>query len=284
MRDAAIDTPRQAQRSGTGRRNANPSGAAPTSAAVAAQRLGAGRTRAGAVPRQSGGRGQWREIRADPSAFSRLKARFAPLISLKAVGGAAFSLVLIGIVANAVWFQRGRHPAPLFATGQTASEAGLPPSPPLPMPRPVAATEVNATAPGGAIAVAASAVTETPVDPTPALPVKTLSTKPVASKPRRDDGIARLLLGQPLASDTGSMAGASTASDKKPDAALLATQRQLVKLGYPVKPDGRMSAGTRGAIEAFERKQHIRAGNDAITPELRRKMAAAVAVNLDKAR
>ena len=284
MRDAAIDTPRQAQRSGTGRRNSSLPGAAPTSAAVAAQRLGGGRTRAGAGPRQSDGRGQSRAIRDQPSAFSRLRTRLTPLVSYKAVGGAAFSLVLIGIVANAVWFQRGRHPAPLFGAGQTISEAGLPPSPPLPMPRPPAETEADAIAPGGATVAAASAVADVPVDPTPALPVKTLSTKLVASKPRRDDGIARLLLGQPLASDTGSMAGASTAGDRKPDAALLATQRQLVRLGYPVKPDGRMSAATRGAIEAFERKQHIRAKNDTITPELRRMMAAAVAVNLDKAR
>ena len=207
-------------------------------------------------------------------------------MSFKAVGGAAFSLVLIGIVANAVWFQRGRHPAPLFATGQTASEAGLPPSPPIPMPRPpaAAATEADTSSPKGATAVAASVTADASLEPAPTLPVKTLATKPVAGKPRHDDGIARLLLGQPLASDTGSMDGATKADDKKPDAALLATQRQLVRLGYPVRPDGRMSTATRGAIEAFERKQHIQAENDAITPALRRKIAAAVAVETDKDR
>ena len=281
MRDAAIDTPRQAQRSGTVRRNPSPSGAAPTSAAVAAQRLGGGRTRAGTGPRQTDGRGQWRETRDAPRAFSRLRGRLAPLISYKAVGAAAFSLVLIGIVANAVWFQRGRHPAPLFATGQTASEAGLPPAPPLPMPRPLAATNADATATGGATAAAASAAENVPVEPTPALPVKTISTKAVASKPRHDDGIARLLLGQPLASDEGLMADTAKGSDKKPDAALLAAQRQLVKLGYPVKPDGRMNPETRGAIKAFERKQHIQAENDAMTPALRRKIAAAVVATHD---
>ena len=223
-----------------------------------------------------------REIHDDPSAFSRLKGRFAPLLSYKAVGGAAFSLVLIGIVANAVWFQRGRHPAPLFATGQTGSEAEAPP--PLPVPRPMVATGADAPTPEGVTTASASASAEVPAEAAPALPVRTLSTKPVASKPRHDDGIARLLLGQPLASDTGSMAGASTAGDKKSDAALLATQRQLVKLGYPVKPDGRMNTATRGAIEAFERKQHIRAEKDAITPDLRRKIAAAVAGNFDKDR
>ncbi len=202
-------------------------------------------------------------------------------MSLKAVGGAAFSLVLIGIVANAVWFQRGRHPAPLFATAQTAPEPAL--SPPLPMPRPQAATS-DTVVPGGQTAVAASAAADLAVEPTPALPVKTLSTRLVASKPRHDDGIARLLLGQTLASDTGSMAGAAVAGDKKPDATVLATQRQLVKLGYPIKPDGRMSTATRGAIEAFEHKQHIQSESDAITPGLRRKIAAAVAVDTDKAR
>ncbi len=115
------------------------------------------------------------------------------------------------------------------------------------------------------------------------MPVRTLSTKTVASKPRHDDGIARLLLGQPLASDTGSMAVANPSVAKKPDAVVLATQRQLVKLGYPVKPDGRMSTATRGAIESFERKQHIQAENDAITPKLRREIAAAVAAGTEKA-
>ena len=115
------------------------------------------------------------------------------------------------------------------------------------------------------------------------MPVRTLSTKTVASKPHHDDGIARLLLGQPLASDTGSMAGGSAAADNKPDAVVLATQRQLVKLGYPVKPDGRMSTATRGAIAAFERKQHFQAENDAITPKLRHVIALAVAAGTEKA-
>lgn len=229
-----------------------------------------------------------REIRDDPSAFSRLKDRLVPVVSLKALGGAAFSLVLIGIVANAVWFQRGRHPAPLFATGETIPEPGWPASPPLPMPRPLPVAEAATVAPESAPAVAATAAAEAPVETTSALPVRTLSTKTVASRPRHDDGIARLLLGQPLASDTESMAGAKGAAakgaaDKKPDAALLATQRQLIKLGYPVKPDGRMSTATRGAIEAFERKQHIQAKNDAMTPKLKRRIAAAVAASTEKA-
>ncbi len=191
-------------------------------------------------------------------------------------------MVLIGIVANAVWFQRGRHPAPLFATGQTISEPGLPESPPLPLPRPQPVAEVEPAAPESAQAVPA-AVAEAPVESTASVPVRTLSTKTVASKPRHDDGIARLLLGQPLASDTGPMAVGNPSVPKQPDAVLLATQRQLVKLGYPVKPDGRMSTATRGAIESFERKQHIQAENAAITPKLRREIAAAVAAGTEKA-
>ena len=70
LRDAAVDTPRQSQRSGAGRRNTNPSGPTLTSAAVAAQRLGGGRVRAGAGPRAAGGRGQLRDIRDEPSGLS----------------------------------------------------------------------------------------------------------------------------------------------------------------------------------------------------------------------
>ncbi len=191
--------------------------------------------------------------------------------------------MLIGIVANAVWFQRGRHPAPLFATGQTVSEPGLPASPPLALQRLQPVADAKTASAESAPAAAAATTAEAPVETTSALPVRTLSTKTVASKPRRDDGIARLLLGQPLASDTGSMASASPSDARKPDAVVLATQRELVKLGYPVKPDGRMTTATRGAIEAFERKQHIKTENDAITPKLRREIATAVAAGTEKA-
>ena len=191
--------------------------------------------------------------------------------------------MLIGIVANAVWFQRGRHPAPLFATGQTISEPGLPESPPLPVPRLQPVAEASTAAAESAPVAAAAPRSEAPVETTSALPVKTLSTKTVASKARHDDGIARLLLGQPLASDRESMTSANPSDAKKPDAVVRATQRQLAKLGYPVKPDGRMSTATRGAIEAFERKQHISAANDAITPKLRREIATAVAAGTEKA-
>ena len=222
-----------------------------------------------------------RDIRDEPSALSRLKGRLAPLVSLKALGSAVFSMVLIGIVANAVWFQRGRHPAPLFATGQSIPETGLPEAPPLPLPRPQPIAEEPAVPESAAAGPAA--VAEAPVESTASVPVRTLSTKTVASKSHHDDGIARLLLGQPLASDTGPMAGGNPSAGKKPDTALLATQRQLVRLGYPVKPDGRMSTATRGALEAFERKQHLKAENDAITPKLRREIAAAVAASTEKA-
>ena len=193
-------------------------------------------------------------------------------------------MVLIGIVANAVWFQRGRHPAPLFATGQSVPETGLPESPPLPLPRPQPVAEANPAGPESAgAAPAPAAAAEAPVESTASVPVRTVSTKTVAGKPHHDDGIARLLLGQPLASDTGPMAAGTSSADKRPDAVLLATQRQLVKLGYPVKPDGRMSTAMRVAIEAFERKQHIQAENDAVTPKLRREIAAAVAASTEKA-
>ena len=221
-----------------------------------------------------------RDNRDEPSVLSRLKDRLAPIVSLKTLGGAAFSMVLIGIVANAVWFQKGRHPAPLFATG--LAEPGLPETPPLPLPRPQPVAAADPAGPESAGAVTAAAA-EAPVESTASVPVRTVPTKTVASKPHRDDGIARLLLGQPLASDTGPMAGSNPSNVQKPDAALLATQRQLARLGYPVKPDGRMSTAMRGAIEAFERKQHIQAENDAITPKLRREIAAAVAASTEKA-
>ena len=134
LRDAAIDPHRQ---SGRGAARARSAGAPPldgllgegtasrvaqpvarksamTSAAIAAQRLGGGRTAAAAL---AGGR-----RRAEPGVVSRLRSRFPRIRPLKLLTTAVFSVALVGIVANAMVFQRGRHPAPLF--GQSAEGQG----------------------------------------------------------------------------------------------------------------------------------------------------------------
>ncbi len=144
MRDAAIDTHRSPAR-GSGRSRA--AGAPPlddmvgegpvsrgtprrggiTSAAVAAQRLGGGRSAA---------RG-----RAGPGLVARFYGRLPRVRPLKALTVAAFGVALVGIVANAMVFQRGHHPSPLFGLGRSvdgapdaAGTAAALPAPPVPAP------------------------------------------------------------------------------------------------------------------------------------------------------
>nr|WP_281409345.1 peptidoglycan-binding domain-containing protein [Microvirga terricola] len=55
---------------------------------------------------------------------------------------------------------------------------------------------------------------------------------------------------------------------------VLSGQRALAKLGYNVKPDGVMGAGTRQAIERFEQERRLPVTGD-FSPRTIRELAAA---------
>jgi hypothetical protein len=61
-----------------------------------------------------------------------------------------------------------------------------------------------------------------------------------------------------------------------PSADVAAAQRALQRLGYVVKPDGAMSAGTRQAIERFERENGLSAKGE-LTPKVAKLIAARAA-------
>ncbi len=131
--------------------------------------------------------------------------------------GAALSVVLIGIGVNALVLQRERHPAPLFgpAPSQSSSPA---PGAAAPLPPQFASADRD------------SSVVETP----PARPTDTVDGPPS----RASDPITDLLR-----------------EEARVDAARLvvAAQTALVRLGYPVKPDGNEDAATQQALRDFER-------------------------------
>lgn len=89
------------------------------------------------------------------------------------VAGATFAAVMTGIVVNAVMFQKGHHPSPLFATppAQTASaepERVAPPTPvPVPIPREVPETPARP-----------APLAESPA-PSPAVPMMLHPARPV---------------------------------------------------------------------------------------------------------
>ncbi len=126
MRDAAIDTHRSAARGADRSRSAGaprlddlvgegpvsrtaPGRGGITSAAIAAQRLGGGRSSRG--PARGPGRS---------GALTRLRGRLPRIRPLKALTIAAFGVALVGIVANAMVFQRSSHVPPVFGLGRSA--------------------------------------------------------------------------------------------------------------------------------------------------------------------
>jgi hypothetical protein len=156
--------------------------------------------------------------------------------------GAALSIILIGIGVNALVLQRERHPAPLF--GQA------PPSGLTSAPAPAVAPPAPAVAPAPQIAGVDrdSAAAEAPAAAPPARPTESAG----APSSRSSDPIADLLNEEARSNSTH---------------LILAAQTALVKLGYPVKPDGNESASTQQALRDFEHAHGLPPSTD-VTPRL----------------
>jgi hypothetical protein len=182
------------------------------------------------------------------------------------IGAAAVAAAIWG---NALLFQVGRHPAPLFVP--TAQES----------------------APGSANPAAPQA-SAAPAAPTPAAPAAAVSRAPQASSPDTTSSVGRAPQEEPhptsappapAAPGHGEQKAAARAAD--PIGALLrgkpvddgsrlvrAAQVALAKLGYVVKIDGAENGATRRALRHFEHK-HGLAPTTEISPDLVRRLTAA---------
>ena len=161
-----------------------PRRAAATSAAIAAQRLGGGRAARGAAGVQRGA-----------GVLARFRGRLPRIRPLKALTVAAFGVALVGIVANAMVFQRSSHPSPLFGLGRSvdgasdAAQRSAAALPPPPQPVPVektgtipAAPAIPAAAPDPAPPVAAGVASKpAPVHHAAALHHEEAKPKPPAA-------------------------------------------------------------------------------------------------------
>jgi len=166
---------------------------------------------------------------ARPSRFAFLLRRPGRIILFVTSAG-----VLTGIVLNAVMFQQGPHPAPLFGlqrAQQQQQQAAAVPRAPAPPPR------MEAPAPAPVPAVAAPIV-QPQAAPVAAPPV----SSPQAAAPARKDPIAMLLNGDAPVENS---------------ARVIAVQKALIKAGFVLKADGVMGASTRQAIEGFERERKL---------------------------
>jgi peptidoglycan hydrolase-like protein with peptidoglycan-binding domain len=131
---------------------------------------------------------------------------------------AGFGALLFGILVNAVVLQKGRHPAPLFASRPSPARRTVSPR--------------AAQAPARLSARPAVALNRQAPPPPAAAP---------ATQAPRASGDALGALIEKEAVDVGSAER------------LYSVQHALRRLGYQVKPSGRMDAPTRAALARFER-------------------------------
>lgn len=194
-----------------------------------------------------------------------------------------------GVIAwNALVLQRAHHPAPLFSQRAAAPESG-PEFAPEYTPAPALSQPLPPARPGTELSVAEVLEAEpphsqaaVPVSPAPraasrgaiaelirnggdsgsaARPVAKASTAPAqavaaapapARAPTVRDPIAEIIrMGGPVPTPPANV-GRSDAGDL-----VLSGQRALARLGYGVKVDGMMGAGTRQAIERFEQDRRL---------------------------
>jgi len=203
--------------------------------------------------------------------FTRLRrtAQFAARHANLFVG--LLFLALIGtVMANALLWQKSRHPAPLFARKETVPAETHTAPQPVPVPVPAARPEPAQLTP------APVAPAPVPV-PTPAPAVE--HPAPYQPPHGRDPMAEAARLPQPGKAPTATRAPAPAAAPtnqaaphtaRDPIAQLLKTsvpaessrtiydaQRALQKLGYVVKTDGVMTPATRDALKQFERDRKL---------------------------
>lgn len=206
-------------------------------------------------------------VRPRRSAQGRRKpSRFAALAPLlrnpgRTIVGAASAALAVGIVLNALAMQEGRHPAPFFRTADS----------PLTAVMPAPSAQVPAVLPPvrpAALAAAPAAQPAEPARPARQAPAVVPASAP-APAPASRDAIGDMLRG-------GGQAPAADANRT-----VSAGQRALNKLNYgPLKADGLMGAGTRAAVERFERDRKLPVTGE-IAGRTARELAAASGLALD---
>ena len=164
------------------------------------------------------------------------------------VAGALALAAIIAIIANALFMQAGRHPAPMFGTltnlpaGASPVVASVPASL-LPRPRPVEAdTVLSETRPADPKAADPKAA-----DPMTSL-VKTTSTVQAATA-----NIPRPPMTVPVSSRVDSVPVSIGGSHR-----VAAVQRALTEYGYgQLKPTGVVGSDTQVAIQKFEKARKL---------------------------
>lgn len=177
------------------------------------------------------------------------------------------------IVANALFLQTGRHPAPMFGTViNLPAPSSMSLSNPMPRPRPVGA-DTSPLEPKA---------TEFRVEPRPAEKAPEKPAETTASMPRASDPMTNLVIKATTPTPAPSAVAvarppAPVPMQQSPAARRLAgVQRALSEYGYGnLKITGTMSGETQSAIQTFER-QHKMPVTGQVSDRLLRELAAAI--------
>ena len=174
----------------------------------------------------------------------------------RTLAGVVVAAFVTGIVLNALMFQTGSHPSPLFGGPRVAASAPktlVASTPPTPAPRPA---NLPQPAPVNAAPAPAIRAVEQPAAPPRAAP-REAEAAPVTAK---KDPIAALLNGEPPQEASG------------PTARVAAVQKALIKSGFVLRADGVMGGSTRQALERFERDRRLPVTGD-LSPRTLRELA-----------
>lgn len=221
-----------------------------------------------AAPRRRGAKAAVIDVETERNLAMRVllhspKDTLAGLVAVAAIGA---------IVANALFLQTGRHPAPMFGTViNLPVPSSVPLSNPLPRPRPVGA-DTSPLEPRA---------TEFRADPKPAeRAAEKAPEKPVeatASTPRAGDPLTNLVKQTTSTPPSVARPPAPIPVQHGPAARRIAgVQRALSEYGYGnLKITGAMSGETQSAIQKFEREHKMQVTGQ-VSDRLLRELGAVI--------
>ena len=186
------------------------------------------------MPRRRGSRA----IAVDADAERGLLLRIFLHSPKDVVAGAVALAAIVAIIANALFMQAGRHPAPMFGSVTTLPAVASVAANPLPKPRPI---EADASLPEVRSA-----------DPRTADPLSNL-VKTTSAVQAASSNIPRPPIAVPVSSRVDSVPASVVGSRK-----VAAVQRALAETGYgQLKPTGVVGSDTQAAILRFEKARKL---------------------------
>ena len=224
-----------------------------------------------AAPRRRGAKGGAKAAVIDVETERNLVMRVLLHSPKDTLAGLVAVAAITAIVANALFLQTGRHPAPMFGTVinlPAPSAAAL--SNPMPRPRPVGA-DTSPLEPKA---------TEFRVEPKPAEKAPEKPAETTASTPRTGDPMTNLVIKATTPQPSAVAVARPPAPIPVPQGPaakrIAGVQRALSEYGYGnLKITGTMGGETQSAIQKFEREHKMQVTGQ-VSDRLLRELGAAI--------